>query len=86
MAILWRLYVAAGLAPSEAQRAPVALFLAVAVGMFLEFFVSTITMEGYCSGIRSWLYAQLTAAAVIATIAGTAVYVGTRRRMLPAGR
>ena len=77
--ILSKLYVAAGQEDDRVERATLTMFFGVVVGMALEFFASTITIEGYCSGARSGLVGQLAVAVALGLIAAGAWSRGPAR-------
>ena len=70
--ILSKLYVAAGEEDHQVERATLAMFFGLVVGMALEFVASTITIEGYCNGARSGLFGQLAVAVALGLIAALA--------------
>lgn len=77
--ILSKLYVAAGQENDEVERATLTMFFGLVVGMALELFASTITIEGYCSGARSGLVGQLAVAVALGLIAAGAWSRGPTR-------
>ena len=70
MAIISRLYLAAGGDQGYAERYPLTLFFGIIAGMVLEFVFSMSSMDNYCQG--SWAVARthLMAAGVCAVIVG----------------
>jgi hypothetical protein len=77
--ILSRLYVAAGQEEDRVERATLTMFFGLVVGMTVEFFASTITIEGYCSGARSGLVGQLAVAVMLGLITAAAWSRGPAR-------
>ena len=77
--ILSKLYDVAGEEDNRAERATLVMFFGLVVGMALEFVASTITIEVYCSGDRSWLVGQLAVAVALGLMAALAWSRGPAR-------
>lgn len=77
--ILSKLYVAAGEEDHGVERATLVMFFGLVVGMALEFFASTITIEVYCSGDRSGLVGQLAVAVALGLISAGLVARASKR-------
>lgn len=74
LAVVWRLYVAAGMSAVPAQRPPVVLGIVVAGGMVVEFLVSTVSVEGYCAHDDVGpLFGHAAGAVVVSLVAAAAV-------------
>jgi hypothetical protein len=77
--IVWRLYVAAGVEPSSANRYSVILFFGTVLGMVVETAISAESVNAYCQG--SWDFGRnhLVAAGACAILAAGIVSAGTLR-------